>query len=442
MDVKPIFRSDVEAGQGGSALNPVVALMERLKFLYASVDTDIDFTQAVVVTDVGEYGTKGDPEEIGASVALSFPVEVDVWYLVHANSLLPIDKPERTQRMLEILDNLLVYCGNVKPLKTLRGIEDLSTEMDAYNLRDYFVSTGPYMIKEARFETWLKDGNTIYPSQGPNKMNQVGLNRTEGEGDLYAGHLAIPVGPLGVMEVLSLVSESMIGREDGYFMDGVDLSVPAGWQVNTDKVFDGLLSPLTDLRDECIGVHLVERGYYMCNPDLEYPSVPFEKFPNELPHRWMRYYLRTDARWPLPGEMVGILAKSLPYHAWWFQETCPFFYAGNWVETNYYTSGVVEEILPPPTGGYGNTYKVKVRGVDVFLRPTDFYDYQVGERVAIIRTNDVDRHKIGALNFFWWEMEDLIAKDELLRSIPDAPEVIIDPTMVMIPISFYEEEQQ
>ena len=198
------------------------------------------------------------------------------------------------------------------------------------------------------------------------------------------------------------------------------------------------MSPMTDMKGACPGVHLVEEGYAIASRDAEYPAEPFAGYDNILPLHSMRYYLRRDAKWPLPGEFIGLLAKPWPTHVWWFQKTSPFLYSGNWFETNYYTSGVVTEVLQPPEGAFGLVYKCVVRGVEVCVASSDFYEYTVGDRVAILRINDLDRFLDQTRgNFKWKEMEDLIAREKMEKETPSNLPYVVNPNMMILPMSFY-----
>jgi hypothetical protein len=195
---------------------------------------------------------------------------------------------------------------------------------------------------------------------------------------------------------------------------------------------------MTDLKGACPGVHIVEKGYLIASKDAEYPAEVFAGYDKILPFHSLRYYLRRDAKWPLPGEFIGLLAKPWPSHVWFFQETSPLLYAGNWFETNYYTSGVITAILQPLEGQVGLVYKCVVRGVEVYVATSDFYGYAVGDRVAILRTNDLDRFMDTTKgNFKWKEMENLIAREKLEKNTPSNLSYIIHPNMMILPMSFY-----
>ena len=290
--------------------------------------------------------------------------------------------------------------------------------------------------------------STEFPSKGTKASIEKGVTSKPetSMGQLYGGLLSFPVGPLGVMEVLSIFSESMddmLKNEIPFTPDGtVKIENPNGWKCVTETALDGFMSPMTDMKGACPGVHLVEKGYMVTSRDAEYPAESFAGYDKILPLHSLRYYLRRDAKWPLPGEFIGLLAKPWPSHVWWFQETSPLLYSGNWFETNHYTSGIVTAILQPPEGSFGLAYKCVVRGVEICIASSDFYGYAVGDRVAIIRLNDLGRFMDTTKmtfkgNFKWKEMEDLIAREKMEKETPSNLPYIVNPNMMIVPMSFY-----
>ena len=436
----------VGANQAGSAVgSPGQAMQKHLREMFALALPDYDLSRLFVM-DVADITITGP--ETGFNVGLSLPVASDVWYLTIGASILPFQGDgyqENAEKILGFLAAYLTRLDNIKPLKTLQTYDDIRACFSAYEMRAVFdANRAPHVIREVRFETWMLNRSTAFPSKGPKASIETGV-KSESEtslGQLYAGLLSFPVGPLGVMEVLSIFSESMddmLKNEIPFASDGtVKIENPEGWRCVTDQPLDGLMSPMTDMKGACPGVHLVEKGYMLACLDAEYPAEPFDGYDNILPFQSLRFYLRGDAKWPMPGEFIGLLAKPWPSHVWWFQETSPLLYAGNWFETNHYTSGVITEILQPPEGSFGLDYKCVVRGVEVCVSSSDFYGYAVGDRVAIIRLNDLDRFLDQTKgNFKWKEMEDLIAREKMGKEIPSNLPYVVNPNMMIVPMSFY-----
>lgn len=449
---------------GSSVGSPGQGMQKRLREMFATVLPDYDFSRLLVM-DVGDFVSVGP--EGGYDVGISLPVASDIWYLAIGASILPFrgeNYQENAAKILGFLEKYLARLDNIKPLKSLQSYKDINTYMNWSTFTKVWESDRvPRVIRETRFETWMFNQYTEFPSKGPKEP-------VVASGELYSGLLSFPVGPLGVMEVTSIFSESM----DDMLKDGIPFSAdgavtienPDGWDCVTDRPLQGLMSPMTDMKSICPGVHLVEKGYLVTRRDTEYPAEPFNGYDNILPFHSMRYYLHRDAKWPLPGEFIGLLAKPWPTHVWWFQETSPFLYAGNWFETNYCTSGIVKEILQPYTkeqlqtatseeqqalaafgapdhfrkneGMVGLVYKCVVRGVEICIATSDFCGYALEDRVAILRINDLDRSLDNTKgNFKWKDMEDLIAWEKKVKETSSNLPYIIHSNMMILPMSFY-----
>ena len=94
-------------------------------------------------------------------------------------------------------------------------------------------------------------------------------------------------------------------------------------------------------------------------------------------HAWLYYALRSDD-WPIPGEFVGLLVRLMPFCPHGHQKTNPFLFSGNWLDTVYYTSGVIKKAEPP-------RYLVLWQGLKLWLKSTDYAIYKVGDRVTILK---------------------------------------------------------
>lgn len=375
---------------------------ERIRALLSLVDDDM--SKAVLSIEPGDYVRIGSDESPGISLAA--PIGYDIWYLFHTESILPFDShedDERTEEILERLAPFLYKLHGIKPLRTLRNAADLGLDFSAYNMQNYFENNGPYMIKEMRFETALEGKSLKHSSLG--KQNDS------------IGYLAFPVGQLGVMEIVSLISESMT-EKDSFSVSGQETTV----------IGKEMMPPIHNDRGYCIGVHLIEEGYII-QDNVEYLADDFKGQESVEPHKWLRRWISASNTSLVPGEFVALLAKPELYHVWWFQETYPFIYSGNWFETEFYTSGVVQEIIPPSDGSeeLTNIYKVWVKCWELYLRSSDFYEYQVDERVAIVK--DVGEYT-GNCN---WLKIKADGKDNTTSSAATP-----DSDWRICPISFYE----
>lgn len=320
----------------GSAVgSPGQGMQKRLREMFALTLPGYDLSRLLVM-DVGDQTITGP--ETGYNVGISLPVASDLWYLTIGASILPFtgeNYQESAQKILGFLSAYLVRLDNIKPLKSLQSYKDLQSYYVWQEGRQVWQKTNaPQVIREMRFEAWMLNRSTEFPSKGPKASNEKGTINTPAKslGQLYCGLLSFPVGPMGVMEVLSIFSESMddmLKKEIPFSLDGtVQIENSAGWKCVTDQPLDGFMSPMTDMKGECPGVHLVEKGYLIANRDAEYPAEPFAGYDSILPLQSLRFYLRRDAKWPQPGEFIGVLTKPWPAHVWWFQETSPFLYSG------------------------------------------------------------------------------------------------------------------
>jgi hypothetical protein len=265
------------------------------------------------------------------------------------------------------------------------------------------------MIKVMRYETIL---------------NGKGFkDYSEGLPEGSVGFLAFPVGQLGVMEIVSLIGESVTEADD-FSIGAQEAIVEAG----------EMMAPVHHNRGYCVGEHLIEGGYLVQAKDgidrVELMPEDFIGQESVEPHRWLRYWLMPEDTFPVPGEFVALLAKSELFHVFWFQETQPLVYSGQFFENEYYTSGIVQEVIEPDDESEEETniYRVFVRGYEMWLRPTDFFLYAVDDRVAIVKETLelVD-------NMDWTLIESFKNNESSSGGSPDEDWYIA-------PVSFYEDE--
>ena len=154
------------------------------------------------------------------------------------------------------------------------------------------------------------------------------------------------------MEVISVLQETDLTGYKFAAVDsngGYDPKLPAEVEDKDKPKTQSTPEMFPDMSDAgqnyCFGKHLIEEAYL--TPDAVSRDV--ELFASEIsgyevePKFWMRYWINKDSKLPVPGEFIGILCRPVaaPPHVWWFQESAPFVYAGNWMETGTLTSGVV-----------------------------------------------------------------------------------------------------
>jgi len=204
------------------------------------------------------------------------------------------------------------------------------------------------------------------------------------------GFLDFIIGPLGVMETLTIAGEETGGLGE----------VQTG----------GLLLPPNPIQPQSApGLDIVIGGYL--------PFANVETFANELTdeptlvfHSWLRVKLMTSYTFPVPGEFLGLLARPFVQFVWYMQESSPFLWAGNFFETNFYSSGVVDTIEG------NNTYSVWIHEKLVTgIKSSDYFEYAVGDRVALLKIRELPEK-----GFCWKDLIDGVS------------------SWVILPITFYQ----
>lgn len=417
----------------------------------------------------------GDFVRSDTNTASSVPVAADLWYLFYHDNLMEKYQQDNTVEdvpkyksclttYLSFLKLLKPYDtsdaeGYLKPLKIITDLAQLEIkEGFGEIIPTEYKKNGVYWINTIAFELWTKDKGYQYASDGPKDFKP----------NDYVGYISFPIGQLGVMEVISLLQETELS---GYKFTAVDNS--GFYWTKAAPTLEDKDKPKTqstpemfpDGKDEngnilagqnyCFGRHLIESAYLVpetatqnlltkesespVNRDVELFSSKMEKYAEEVePKLWMRYWIHKDSKLPVPGEFIGILCRPVaaPPHVWWFQESSPFLYAGNWLETGNLTSGIVTKVTletDREDGGTGNEYDVKIQGCEVTVYSTDFYDYKVGDRVAILKldstaTPSTDEQKAAAKKSFTW-------LDQVHLKASDGNTV--KSNLVIIPATFY-----
>jgi hypothetical protein len=153
-------------------------------------------------------------------------------------------------------------------------------------------------------------------------------------------------------------------------------------------------------------------------------DLPGEPEPTK-PHWWFRVELsrgeEEPRKFPMPGEFLGLGIRMMPGEFWGHQKTSPFIYSGNWMDTVYLTSAVITSIIEPTDAIPFSRYIVQWRKKELTVNPTDFAEYEVKDRVTILK--DVATEKKSQL----WKDVDMETVGE---------------TWMVCPISFYHEDQE
>lgn len=375
---------------------------------------------------------------VGNGKAMAAPIATDLWYLFgHDNFMAHYfvevigDTYDFTTYMEENLSGLANLPG-LKPLKMLRYLDDLvssTTYRYGWAVGQEWANNGMFWINTLAFELWLTDIGMQFASDGP----------LDFEPNNYAGYITFPVGQLGVMEVISLIQETDIA---GYKFDGEDVKeaiAPGFGEVPVMKT-PAELFPGTEQagNNVCYGKHLIESAYLVPDAvkrDIELFSSEMTAYAEDVkPKKWMRYWIHKESKLPVPGEFIGILCKPVvtPPHVWWFQESNPFIYAGNWLETGNLTSGVITKVTleeDREDGEVGNQYDIKIEGCEVTLDASDFFLYKVGDRVAVLK---LDSTATKADKSFTW-----IDQKETVFDSTDKGKVITN--YIIIPLTFYKD---
>lgn len=387
---------------------------------------------------------------------LRTPVAADVWFLWGLNNILPEIRSGEwevvaSSPILKALDPILKRYPGLLPLLAIQSPDEITVGEDfnvqAMEMQQSFELDARYHIKEARFESWSCGYEMQFYSEGPPWMQQSGLELSEfgGLSNVYAGYMAFPIGPLGVQEALSLVSETMEeGSNECQWENPGDVQ-PADLQ-DHERVQEGgrVFPPDLNTYNSILGKKILDTAYLPFDNNLEIAARNFEGYDDPEPMFWARYYFPESSKFPMPGEFVGLVCKTMPFVVWWFQQSQPFLYSGNWFETEFYTSGVVLEKYPPDPekGEVGTVYKVLCKGEEIYLFPTDFKEYETGDRVAILKNEEWTK------NFSWadlkWSyrqpdsLERRIEMDEYLSD--KTPRQLAEIDMFIVPATFYRRE--
>ena len=355
----------------------------------------------------------------------------NIWFLWGFKNILPddIDASEFEKDAghywdieypsIRALYSILIRYQGLRPLLCVQDPSHLSLSAgEIYGTGTPFYNQADYYIKKAYFESWTKDFAFLYASYGPRGTEGGSVDCSE-----YVGYMAFPVGTLGIQESISLVSETMNeNTKHCEWISPLDVKSVILPEEKRIKVGEHIFPPEeADTKaslGQIIGKRVISHSYMPVLDEaaaldedgntvddntlqqkdrfnIEWPARDYYDQDNPAPMVWARYYFPADGRFPMPGELVCMICKTLEFTVWWFQRTNPFIYAGNWYETEFYTSGIVEEVIAPDEERDKNelvpVLKVLCKGRTVYIKPSDFADYQKGMRVAILKyTSDCD----------------------------------------------------
>jgi len=378
-----------------------------------------------------------EPGDIVAGDNISAaPIGYDLWYLAFHQNMMQKYYDGTDFKYFKydtyLSDNLgfLSYLPGLKPMKVLTDMaKQLNIIPGTLSVFHFdvampwqYANNGVYWINTAFFEFRPEGLSFEYPSEG-----SPGFKSNPND---YVGYIAFPIGQLGAMEVISLFTETDLTgypfaayASSGYYHQKKPIS---GLEDKYKPTVQSTPAMFPDAKDAkgnalsgqhyCYGRHLIEGlGYYKPETpdyqqneknsagssayapasarDVELWAENIKDYGEDIkPKKWFRYWIHKDSTFPVPGEFVGILVRpeATPPHVWWFQESSPFLYAGNWMETNNLTSGIVKSVTAEgdrTDGGIGNLYCVAIQGCDVYISASDFLEYSVGDRVAVLKVD-------------------------------------------------------
>lgn len=413
-------------------------------------------------------------QEQGRVTAAS--IAYDLWYLnFHDNIMRKYQSDDTDDKsyfdyMPYLQANLAFFYDSMphlRPLKVLLDIDSQLVNTPAFGFsweqKNNWANNGVWWINTMAFEFFKEGADVKYPSDG-----SPGYKRNP---NWYVGYLSIPIGQLGVMEVVSLVQETELAGYnftrnetendiDKYRIRPYNAALeeenlvdfeepPQMFPCTANWVGDNVAG-----KNYCYGRKLIVSAYRVLDEcvtsaKLEDGASPLQNIKNSkgtaavqpLPvadvelwanghekdyevgaKKWMRYWIHRDSTLPVPGEFIGIIVRvlSVPPHVWWFQNSNPLIYAGNWVETEHLTSGYVTEVILEDArlaGGYaegdGNLYKVKVQGHEITATASDYRRYAVNDRVAILKRPSVtpDEPSYAPIEGFRWNTQTYLKAD-------------------------------
>lgn len=347
--------------------------------------------------DPGDFVSNKDNKPIVAAA----PIAEDLWYLWnHVNGMTWVE--ENTDTELYMSERLSFFTSKLNGITAMRGVTEPGNiewgdipEKGPFGDFTGWKNTAKAWFQLIAFEILFTNQSFKYNHESSMPPNVDGKT-------VVVGYLTFPVGQYGVMEVISLVRESLSDSPTFKMQDDEKPKIPSpsqlfppmlGWQLN-----------------KCYGRHLIESGYAV--PENEKAKVvpiakthiPESSYGRAVTKKgWLRVWITKDEKWPIPGEFIGILCKPTPVpHAWWFQKSSPILYAGNWLDTFCLTSGVItkvetvdedgDPIKHPVTDTTCTRYTLRVHGREVYIYSTDFLAYTVDQRVGIYKldTNSDD----------------------------------------------------
>lgn len=396
-------------------------------------------------------------------IAMAAPIAYDLWYLhSHVNFITFVRasgvdvKGVNVEEFVE--DRLDFFASKLGRIKPMLGMEVVKVK-DTVKSFTAWKSEAKYFIQLMAFEIRNKKDRFLWDSGAKKTVKMVRVDtsvephkviETDEPGaaslpnlvkDDCVGYLTFPIGQLGVIEQIAFFQQSMTEVKDFKLTD-----VQLPFEVK-DKV---LFPPKEGFKKESFGTRLITKGYilpvapkdkapdvslvYKDQIDCFAEPIPESAYTKDVkPKGWLRLWIKREDTFPIPGEFIGFACKPVvaPPHCWWFQETIPFVYAGNWVDTRNLTSGVITEVtedVEHPNGTTCTKYKIKIHGIELTVFSSDFVVYEVGKRVAVLKLQSIEDSSEKAFTF--------VDQKTFGDPVKDKEEV----NYVVIPMTFFVKE--
>ena len=238
----------------------------------------------------------------------------------------------------------------------------------------------------------MKDDLKIFPFQDTEKNDRLFLARFEipkhGESFQFSEAVFATEGVVAWLDFLA-----------GFPVDCVEMLVLIGeYSTQADKVTvkDGAGKPAAPVPDKFF--EWPEKDKVMFNltgiptknvAKMLAPNLEGESKPAKV-HWWFRVNLadQDSKKWPVPGEFLGLGVRMFPDKPWGKQKSSPFIWSGNWMDTVFLSSAVIKEVNDPTDNVLYSTYTVTWHGQEIKdVRPSDFCEYRVGDRVTVLKHN-------------------------------------------------------
>lgn len=134
-------------------------------------------------------------------------------------------------------------------------------------------------------------------------------------------------------------------------------------------------------------------------------------------HDWFRLNVQMTDKFPVPGEFMGLAVRIFPAFPWGDQDSNPFIFSGNFMDTAYNLRGRITEIIEETDTRPYKLYKVKTHfneGEEITICATDFMEYNVDDYITIVK----DVNAIEEKDVFNWEDDKVVVDEDTWQIVP------------------------